>query len=138
MPMQRDLYPPYWEHLAYSIKAGKNWQCEECGRPCRRQGESFDQFEVRLAQIDPNGNTWAADLYESVFSEEDGFEADVPRWGRFTLTVAHLDHNPANCHHSNLKALCAPCHCRYDLKAMATKRRLKAERAGQLTLEGVL
>jgi hypothetical protein len=56
---------------------------------------------------------------------------------RFTLTVAHLAHRPANCHPSNLKALCAPCHCRYDLSQMALKRQLRAERAGQLRLEGV-
>lgn len=31
-----------------------------------------------------------------------------------TLTVAHLDHNPANCAGENLKAMCAPCHLRYD------------------------
>jgi hypothetical protein len=56
------------------------------------------------------------------------------------LTVAHLDHNPANCDRANLRALCAPCHCRYDLQpsSMAVKKRLKAERQGQLTLEGVL
>jgi hypothetical protein len=30
------------------------------------------------------------------------------------LTVAHLDHDPANCAPDNLRALCAPCHLRYD------------------------
>jgi len=30
------------------------------------------------------------------------------------LTVAHLDHNPANCDDNNLKALCQRCHLRYD------------------------
>jgi hypothetical protein len=48
--------------------------------------------------------------------------------------VAHLDHSPKNCDRSNLRALCAPCHCRYDLSQMARKKRLKAERLGQLTL----
>jgi len=33
---------------------------------------------------------------------------------RRTLTVAHLDHDPANCASDNLRALCAPCHLRYD------------------------
>lgn len=32
------------------------------------------------------------------------------------LTVAHLDHNPANCDPSNLMAMCQRCHNRYDRK----------------------
>ena len=57
---------------------------------------------------------------------------------RTVITVAHLDHNPANCADENLRALCAPCHLRYDaaqhaLAAMTRKaRQLRA--AGQTTL----
>lgn len=40
-----------------------------------------------------------------------------------TLTVSHQDHNPANCDRSNLKALCAPCHLRYDAGHHAETRR---------------
>lgn len=43
----------------------------------------------------------------------------------FTLTVAHLDHNPANCAADNLEAMCAPCHLRYDAKHHAETRRRK-------------
>lgn len=42
---------------------------------------------------------------------------------RRTLTVAHLDHTPENCERSNLRALCAPCHLRYDAKQHAESRR---------------
>jgi hypothetical protein len=56
---------------------------------------------------------------------------------RYALSVAHLDHQPGNCDRANLKALCMPCHCRYDLRCMAQKRRLKAERLGQLRIKGV-
>ena len=31
-----------------------------------------------------------------------------------TLTVAHLNHTPMDCRPENLKAMCAPCHLRYD------------------------
>ena len=44
---------------------------------------------------------------------------------RRTLTVAHLDHDPANCRRENLRALCAPCHLRYDAKHHAETRRRK-------------
>lgn len=39
---------------------------------------------------------------------------------RRTLTVAHLNHKPGDVRRRNLRALCAPCHLRYD---NATKRR---------------
>lgn len=42
-----------------------------------------------------------------------------------TLTVAHLDHTPENCDRSNLKAMCAPCHLRYDAAQHAESRRRK-------------
>lgn len=40
-----------------------------------------------------------------------------------TLTVAHLDHTPENCAPSNLMAMCAPCHLRYDAAQHAESRR---------------
>ena len=54
---------------------------------------------------------------------------------RRTLTVAHLNHDPGDCRTENLKALCAPCHLRYDAKmhgerAKATRLRRLMENAG--------
>ncbi len=51
---------------------------------------------------------------------------------RRTLTVSHQDHNPANCERSNLKALCAPCHLRYDAGHHAESRRMVR---GQMRIE---
>lgn len=42
-----------------------------------------------------------------------------------TLTVAHMDHRPMNIKPDNLKALCAPCHLRYDAQHHAETRRAK-------------
>ena len=61
--------------------------------------------------------------------------------GMVTLTVAHMDHNPANCADDNLKALCNSCHIRYDAKlhakhAKVTRGKRKIERVaatGQLS-----
>ena len=51
------------------------------------------------------------------------------------LTVAHLDHNPANNADDNLAALCQLCHNRYDAPKRAANRKHNALRdAGQLTL----
>lgn len=57
---------------------------------------------------------------------------------RVVITVAHLDHNEANCDRKNLKAWCQRCHLTYDaeqhaLSAMTTKQR-KLRAAGQQQL----
>ena len=57
---------------------------------------------------------------------------------RVVLTVAHLDHNPANCEDANLKALCQRCHLAYDAEEharhAAETRRRKLVDAGQMEL----
>lgn len=40
-----------------------------------------------------------------------------------TLTVAHLNHTPEDCRAENLRALCAPCHLRYDAAMHAQHRK---------------
>lgn len=114
MPMDRRLYPDNWEAIAQQVKAESNWCCEACGKPCRRSGESLREFIDRVPRLP----------LEELFEHPQ----------RWTLTVAHLNHVPADCRRSNLKALCAPCHCRYDLSQMGRKRQLKRELLGQLTL----
>lgn len=128
MPMDRRLYPPDWDAIALAVKVEADWCCSDCGRPCRRPGESPGDLQDRILQTD-----WGSDLYETVDDPEFG-AVEVPKLGRFVLTVAHLNHIPSDCRRENLSAKCSVCHCRYDLKAMATKRRLKLERQGQLTL----
>lgn len=129
MPMDRSRYPANWDEIAQAVKDEANWQCEDCHRPCRRPGVSWVDFCLQILET-----RWFADTCEEVHDEETGEWGVVERRQRFTLTVAHLDHVPENCDRRNLKALCAPCHCRMDLKAMQTKKRLKAERLGQLSL----
>jgi hypothetical protein len=131
MPMNRKLYPKNWEAIALAIKTEVNWTCENCGRPCRCPGESDGELRDR---IELEHEQWAGDLDELEDDEEFGCMVLVPKLTRFTLTVAHLNHQPENCDRSNLRAWCSVCHCRYDLKAMPLKKRLKAERDGQLNL----
>lgn len=40
-----------------------------------------------------------------------------------TLTVAHLNHTPMDVRPENLKAMCAPCHLKYDAKHHAETRK---------------
>lgn len=57
---------------------------------------------------------------------------------KVVLSVAHLDHTPANCDPANLRAWCQRCHLFYDLQhhiqnAARTRRRKRIE-AGQMEL----
>lgn len=42
MPVDWSKYPVEWKAIAASIKEESEWQCELCGKQCRRPGESFD------------------------------------------------------------------------------------------------
>lgn len=112
MPMDRSLYPDNWEAIALQIKQAAHWQCQECGRRCKRPDEDWAEF-ISSGSIYANPEA---------------------RLGQYVLTVAHLNHQPADCSPDNLKALCTVCHLRYDSQHMATKRRLKRERLGQMVL----
>ena len=125
MPMDRRLYPDNWDEIARRIKDGVNWACEWCGRPCRQPDERIEALQHRLFNS-PDSRWW---------EEFCAFDSpEQPKPGRFILTVAHLGHIPSDCSRDNLRALCAPCHCRYDLSQMARKQQLKRERNGQLNL----
>lgn len=133
MPMNRKRYPKDWKAIATFLKSLNNWECEHCGRPCRRPGESDQALTARIEQL----SQWSADLADLIWDEELG-SVEVPKLGRFTLTVAHLDHDPPNVHPDNLRPWCSVCHCRYDIKreAIARKQQLKLEYEGQLRIPG--
>ncbi len=118
--MDRTLCPKDWDAIALAIKTEVAWACESCGKLCTRPGETPSEFCDRIAI--------------NRLSECPVVRDYLTHPRRYQLGVAHLDHNPGNCDRSNLRAWCTSCHCRYDLRAMALKRHLKAERAGQLTL----
>lgn len=129
MPMNRKLYPADWDAIARQIKDAAGWTCQECGKPCIRPGESRDDFWERI-----QGSTWEKDLVESVDDEEFGVIEVPVRFGRFILTVAHLNHRPEDCRPENLRAWCSCCHGRFDLAQIELKRQLHLERLGQLNL----
>lgn len=134
MPIDKSKYPKNWKQLATEIKAAANWTCQQCGRPCRRPEQSWPDFVALIAK---EHHEYYAETSDEV-SDDSGLSTIIERPQRFTLTVAHLDHNTQNNHQSNLRALCSDCHLRYDVElhranASATRYRKKEER-GQLHL----
>lgn len=134
MPMDRSRYPKNWNAIALQVKTEANWHCQDCDRPCRRPQEAPHDFEERVAEQSPD---WGAEMYEETHDDEHGI-VWVPLLGRFVLTVAHLDQDPANNDPKNLRALCSVCHLRYDAiphaRSRRRNRRAKLEADGQLSL----
>lgn len=58
-----------------------------------------------------------------------------------TLTVHHWDHNPANCHGSNLVTLCQACHLDQERGSVRSfgllRNEFEALKVGQLWLQGL-
>jgi hypothetical protein len=127
MPMERERYPRNWNLIAKQIREDSHWQCEFCGKPCRKPKEAIADFEARIEPV------WTKALVEIVCDDAIGVVAKY-RPKRFLLTVAHLDQDPGNNNSENLKALCAPCHLRYDSGYRGFNRMQKLERKGQLNL----
>lgn len=49
-----------------------------------------------------------------------------------TLTVHHLDGDPANCDDSNLRALCQRCHLKDEARVKKLKRKREVEKTQKL------
>ena len=127
MPMDRSLYPENWEEIALKIKQGANWICEECGKPCRKPGETVEALWNRLFEM--SDLRWLDELCGrdlSIIYLRREYEAANRYPQRFTLTVSHTNHDPWN-PDAELRALCTPCHCRYDISPMQMERKRKAK-----------
>jgi hypothetical protein len=115
-PENKARYPKNWssEIRPAILERAKNdagWPCcEQCGVP---NGEKIAR--------NPDG-TWSHAL-----SDEDGVV--------IVLTIAHLNHTPEDCAHSNLRAWCQKCHNAYDAPVRAAgikARRLAVYAIGDL------
>ena len=104
MPFNRKLYPKNWPDISAAIRRRAGNICEFCGVENGAKGwrDRFGEFH-QLREL-------------ATASVRDLRLMTGKRIIAIVLTVAHLDHNPANCDPDNLKALCQMCHLRYDLK----------------------
>lgn len=107
-------YPPDWVAISKRIRARAGDRCEcigECGLHRTHPGPR------RCVELNGQPAAWAN--------------------GKVVLTVAHLNHEPADCRDDNLKAMCQRCHLRYDAdhhKRNASRTRATKRAAGSLPL----
>jgi len=99
-PETRDAYPKDWRQISHAIRfdrAGGRCECDGiCGG-----------FACSPRCVNEHGRPSRINNRMVV------------------LTVAHLDHDPANCDEVNLMALCQACHLRYDREHHAETNRAR-------------
>ena len=141
MPMNKALYPANWPAISKAIRERANHHCEECGVSNQALILRSTVDPSRFIVYDADRDCHYLDGAPVRLSEiPDEFEGD--HYVRIVLTVAHLDHNPANNDYANLKALCQRCHLRLDGHEHAqhakvtrgAKRRAEIAASGQLSL----
>jgi 5-methylcytosine-specific restriction endonuclease McrA len=95
-PEMRALYPPDWAAISLRIRVERAGDCCECDGRCDGHGDG-----CTARNREPHPITGS----------------------RVILTVAHLNHDPADSRDENLMAMCQRCHLRYDAAHHASTRR---------------
>ena len=72
---------------------------------------------------DAAAECWISDAGEPM-PAPGAWELLTVRLVQVQLGCAHLDHDPANCDDSNLRALCDRCHLQHDAPHHAARRRV--------------
>jgi hypothetical protein len=141
-PEHRAFYAsPEWKRIRMSILIRADNRCEWCDKPNRAKmlvvAGGFwsllpDSGAVVMVKVSGNMTP------PGVWRDSAGVIVIHPphnecyRAIRCVLTIAHLDHNPANNDEANLAALCQRCHLVHDTRQHhANARRTRAEQCGQ-------
>jgi len=120
-PENKKLYPKNWLAIRSKILA-RAASCEFC-----------DVKNYTKGIRDSEGIFWP--LKELFDILEDTGEIIDGKVIKIVLTIAHLDHDPTNNDHENLKALCQKCHNNWDVKHRVQTRR-ESKNKNQLKLGG--
>lgn len=108
-PEACNLYPPEWPQISLAIRTERAQGRCECTGWCGATPHEEGRCEALNGHPHPLTGS------------------------RVVLTVAHLDHNPANCDPSNLAAACQRCHLAYDAeqhRAQAARTRAAKRATG--------
>lgn len=144
MPMKRHLYPPDWEAISRRIRVQRAQGKCECTGECGSDHYTFAHTSSGHLVEDYKCGAPNTEMVVRDGARPERWELhpgcslclggdDECKPIRIVLTVAHLNHDPADCRDENLKAMCQRCHLRLDSKlhqrnAAATRRGRRAVR----------
>jgi len=118
-PENRHRYPADWPQIRLRILSRAGYRCEHPG--CRARHHAVGEW-VKTPQGDrfkPTGGNRAHDqagrgLLPYLEARALASASLHARLVVIVLTIAHLDHQPENCHPDNLRALCQRHHLSHD------------------------
>jgi hypothetical protein len=134
MPIRKDLLPlyktPEYRAARERIQARAGDKCEQCGKPNGARVETkTGTFLAMLGAGRGHYMFWRdAGPWRDWRGELAAVYGITGRMVRVVLTLAHLDHNPANNSDDNLKFLCQWCHLNYDKLHHAETRSIRKDR----------
>lgn len=120
MPIKdKSLYPPDWKEIRKRILERDGNCCKFCG--IQNYSIGYRDYKGEWNEIEKS--TYGDAMAQ--MAEQTGYKVI-----KIVLTVAHLDHNPANNDESNLASLCQLHHLRLDSEqhrtnAAKTRRKKK-------------
>jgi hypothetical protein len=137
-PENKDLYPPNWPEISRRIRVGRAKNlCEVCGVRNYAVGYRHKGSFVCLS-APPFKHPEGISDYLAARELQDHYNNwcdQDPKAIVIVLTVAHLDHNPANCHPKNLMCMCQHDHNIYDSAHRKETRHItRTKKDTQLTL----
>ena len=105
MPIKdKSIYPSDWQQISLRIREREGQRCKFC---------SVENGAVGARDL--NGEWHSQNSIDNMNSTVGwNLFGECPKIIRIVLTVAHLDHDPANNADDNLAALCQKCHLNYD------------------------
>lgn len=128
-----------WRGIWYWLLTRAGFKCEACGIPqyavgYRVHGEFIPARGNGPQDAAGQGRSWpssapltyreACELADARHDSGGGkHDADGHRWIVVVLTIAHLDHDPQNTDHTNLRILCQQCHARHRQQNPARRLR---------------
>ncbi|NUQ44381.1 MAG: hypothetical protein HUU32_23590 [Calditrichaceae bacterium] len=127
---EKNKYPENWKEIRKHILGRAKRRCEWCGVPDHAVGYRNEKGKF----IRNGGNIYCdragwgeldISAAREMVKHYNDWCPDGNHWIIIILTIAHLDHNPANNDPANLAALCQQCHNRYDAKKRQRNRRAR-------------
>ena len=120
-PENRALYPSNWREIRASILERAGHRCEQCG---------VENHAVGYREADGSFVALSDEELHNGVAEADGLKVI-----KIVLTIAHLNHDPADNRPEGLRAYCQRCHLRHDAahhaRNAAMTRRARKLASGQ-------
>lgn len=134
-PDNKHRYPADWPAIRASVLSDARYRCEWPGCGAKHHAAGHWRHGIFLPMAGKAGRAELTYRMAKIAAMNQEMHCPVGRkYIVIVLTIAHLDHQPENCHRSNLRAWCQRHHLAYDAKHHAQSAYMR-RREARNTLE---